>query len=63
MKRVDVLVIGSGIAGMMAAIEVRELGREVAIVTKKSPRANNSFMAKGGINAAYTSCSLYNGWS
>ncbi len=48
----DVLVIGSGIAGMMAAIEAKELGSNVAIVTKKSPMANNSFMAKGGINAA-----------
>ena len=50
--KVDVLVIGSGIAGMMAAIEAKELGSNVAIVTKKSPMANNSFMAKGGINAA-----------
>jgi NADH-dependent fumarate reductase subunit A len=48
----DILVIGSGIAGMMAAIEAKELGSNVAIVTKKSPMANNSFMAKGGINAA-----------
>jgi len=48
----DVLVIGSGIAGMMAAIEAKELGSNIAIVTKKSPMANNSFMAKGGMNAA-----------
>jgi len=48
----DILVIGSGIAGMMAAIEAKELGSNVAIVMKKSPMANNSFMAKGGINAA-----------
>jgi NADH-dependent fumarate reductase subunit A len=48
----DVLILGSGIAGMMAAIEAKELGSNVAIVTKKSPMANNSFMAKGGINAA-----------
>ncbi len=50
--KVDILIIGSGIAGMMAAIEAKELGSDVAIVTKKSPMANNSFMAKGGINAA-----------
>ncbi|EDM24265.1 L-aspartate oxidase [Caminibacter mediatlanticus] len=48
----DILVVGSGIAGMMAAIEAKELGSNVAIVMKKSPLANNSFMAKGGINAA-----------
>ena len=50
--KVDILVVGSGIAGMMAAIEAKELGGDVAIVMKKSPLANNSFMAKGGINAA-----------
>ena len=50
--KVDILVIGSGIAGMMASIEAKELGSNVAIVMKKSPLANNSFMAKGGINAA-----------
>lgn len=48
----DILVIGSGIAGMMAAIEAKELGSDIALITKKSPMANNSFMAKGGINAA-----------
>jgi len=49
----DVVVIGSGIAGMRAAIEAKELGANVALITKSSPTANNSFMAKGGINAAF----------
>ena len=48
----DVVVIGSGISGMRAAIEAKELGANVALITKGSPTANNSFMAKGGINAA-----------
>jgi len=48
----DIIVIGSGIAGMRAAIEAKELGANVALITKASPIANNSFMAKGGINAA-----------
>jgi len=48
----DIVVIGSGIAGMRAAIEAKELGANVALITKASPTANNSFMAKGGINAA-----------
>ncbi len=30
----DILVIGSGIAGMKAAIEAKELGSHVVIVTK-----------------------------
>ncbi|WP_458700233.1 L-aspartate oxidase [Sulfurospirillum sp. 1307] len=48
----DVVIIGSGISGMRAAIEAKELGANVALITKGSPTANNSFMAKGGINAA-----------
>jgi len=48
----DIVVIGSGISGMRAAIEAKELGANVALITKASPIANNSFMAKGGINAA-----------
>ena len=49
----DIVVIGSGIAGMRAAIEAKELGANVVLITKSSPSANNSFMAKGGINAAF----------
>ena len=49
----DIVIIGSGIAGMRAAIEAKELGAEVALITKSSPSANNSFMAKGGINASF----------
>lgn len=48
----DIIVIGSGITGMRAAIEAKELGLNIAVVTKNAPIANNSFMAKGGINAA-----------
>jgi succinate dehydrogenase/fumarate reductase flavoprotein subunit len=48
----DIVVIGSGISGMRAAIEAKELGANVALITKASPTVNNSFMAKGGINAA-----------
>jgi succinate dehydrogenase/fumarate reductase flavoprotein subunit len=49
----DIVVIGSGITGMRAAIEAKELGANVALITKSSPISNNSFMAKGGINAAF----------
>lgn len=49
----DIVVVGSGISGMRAAIEAKELGANVALITKGSPIANNSFMAKGGINAAF----------
>jgi succinate dehydrogenase/fumarate reductase flavoprotein subunit len=49
----DIVVIGSGISGMRAAIEAKELGADVVLITKSSPSANNSFMAKGGINASF----------
>lgn len=29
----DILVIGSGIAGMIAAIEAKELGSNIALIT------------------------------
>ncbi len=47
----DVLVVGSGIAGLMSAIEAKSNGEKVAIVTKNNPLKSNSFMASGGINA------------
>ena len=48
----DVLVIGSGIAGLSAAIKAKELGSKVAIIAKTNPLRSNSSMAAGGINAA-----------
>ena len=47
----DVIVVGSGIAGLMSAIEAKKNGAKVAIVTKNNPLKSNSFMASGGINA------------
>lgn len=49
----DVVVIGSGISGMRAAIEAKELGAKVVLITKGLMSSNNSFMAKGGMNAAF----------
>jgi succinate dehydrogenase/fumarate reductase flavoprotein subunit len=48
----DVLVIGSGIAGLSAAIEARKGGAKVAIICKSLPLRSNSSMASGGINAS-----------
>lgn len=47
----DVLVIGSGIAGLMAAIEAKSETNSVAIVTKGNIFKSNSAVASGGINA------------
>jgi succinate dehydrogenase/fumarate reductase flavoprotein subunit len=48
----DVIVVGSGIAGLTAAIEAAKAGASVLILTKNMPLRSNSSMAAGGINAA-----------
>ena len=47
----DVIVIGSGIAGLMAAIEAKSETNLVAIITKGNIFKSNSAVASGGINA------------
>ncbi|WP_041959551.1 L-aspartate oxidase [Sulfurospirillum arsenophilum] len=47
----DVVVIGSGIAGLMAAIEAKSETNSVAIITKSNIFKSNSAVASGGINA------------
>ena len=49
--RGDFLVIGSGIAGLRAAISLADAGR-VVILTKADPRESNTGYAQGGIAAA-----------
>ena len=48
----DVLVIGSGAAGLAAAVSAERAGARVALATKGSLQANNSSKAQGGIQAA-----------
>ena len=48
----DVLVIGAGLAGMRAALEVARAGVDVALLTKVYPLRSHSVAAQGGINAA-----------
>ena len=45
----DVLIIGSGIAGLSAAITASEQGLDVIVVTKSSIEESNTFYAQGGI--------------
>ncbi len=49
---VDVLVIGSGGAGMVAALSAKEAGATVSVMGKSYPTRSQTSMAQGGINAA-----------
>jgi len=48
----DVLIIGSGIAGLSAAYEALSRDARVAVVSKSNFLRSNSSLASGGINAA-----------
>jgi L-aspartate oxidase len=50
---IDVLVIGSGAAGLAAAVSAERAGARVALATKTTLQANNSSKAQGGIQASF----------
>jgi succinate dehydrogenase / fumarate reductase flavoprotein subunit/L-aspartate oxidase len=50
---IDVLVIGSGAAGLAAAVTAENAGARVALATKTTLQANNSSKAQGGIQASF----------
>ena len=47
----DVIVVGSGISGLYAALYARRSGLNVALISKSNPLRSNSAVASGGINA------------
>jgi succinate dehydrogenase / fumarate reductase flavoprotein subunit len=47
----DVIVVGSGISGLYAALYAKRSGAKVAVLTKGNPLRSNSAVASGGINA------------
>ncbi|WP_081655164.1 L-aspartate oxidase [Amycolatopsis orientalis] len=47
--RADVVVIGSGVAGLSAALRARELGLHVLVVTKAAVSDGNTRWAQGGV--------------
>ena len=48
----DYIVVGSGIAGLRAAIEIATAERDVVLLTKDLPTDSNTEQAQGGIAAA-----------
>src|SRR6266498_317860 len=50
----DVLVVGSGAAGLAAAVSAQRVGARVAVATKGSLQSCNSAKAQGGIQAAFS---------
>lgn len=57
----DVIVVGTGIAGLNAALHAKRTGLKVAVIAKSNPLRSNSAVASGGINAvlkttAHDSC-------
>ena len=58
----NVLIIGSGAAGLRAAIEAHRTGADVVIVGKRGARDAHSVLAAGGINAALATVDPQDSW-
>ena len=58
----NVLVIGSGGAGLRAAIEAHELGVEVTVIGKRMKEDVHTVLAAGGINAALGTVDPEDSW-
>lgn len=48
----EIVIVGGGLTGLMAAISAADRGRDVAVVSKVHPLRSHSVAAQGGINAA-----------
>lgn len=58
----DVVIVGAGGAGMRAAIEAREAGLSVALISKSMFGKAHTVMAEGGIAAAMANMNSHDGW-
>ncbi len=58
----DVIVVGSGVAGLRAAIEAASKGLEVLVLTKSRATCSASIMAEGGVNAALANVDKDDDW-
>ncbi len=62
-RKADVLVIGSGAAGLRAAIELHGQGAEVLVVGKRPRMDAHTVLAAGGINAALGTMDPEDSWA
>jgi L-aspartate oxidase len=51
-RTADVVVVGSGAAGLSCAITLEELGLDVIVITKTTPNESSTELAQGGIAVA-----------
>ena len=58
----NVLVIGSGGAGLRAAIEAKQSGVEVTVIGKRKKEDVHTVLAAGGINAAFGNVDIDDSW-
>src|ERR671921_612299 len=58
----DVLIIGSGSAGLRAAIEAHDAGSHVLIISKSKKGDPHTVLARGGINAALGNMDPEDNW-
>uniref|UniRef100_UPI00388CF93F FAD-binding protein n=1 Tax=Methanobrevibacter sp. TaxID=66852 RepID=UPI00388CF93F len=49
---VDIIVVGSGIAGLAASVNAADMGADVSLISPDYCERSQSVMAMGGINAA-----------
>jgi succinate dehydrogenase / fumarate reductase flavoprotein subunit len=59
----DVLIIGSGSAGLRAAIEAHDAGARVLIISKSKKGDPHTVLARGGINAALGTMDPEDNWT
>ncbi len=53
MLKHDVVIVGAGLAGLRACVELRKRGVDAVIVSKVYPTRSHSGAAQGGVNAAF----------
>lgn len=60
-KNYDLIIVGSGGAGLTAAVQARELGLTVVVLEKNAKVGGNTSRASSGMNAAETSVQAAHG--